>query len=108
MKSRYKTATDLGIHDYKNAYKCKYVCECIYFIIKNSHVSKKMLVNIQHILSFECNLLCLVLPLGDAETSVTNLFCIVYTASYNTASLHCNWFAGKQAPTDTVYLLFYR
>ncbi|XP_019392647.1 PREDICTED: interleukin-5 receptor subunit alpha [Crocodylus porosus] len=45
---------------------------------------------------------------GDAGTSVTNLFCIVYTASYNTASLHCSWLAGEHAPTDTVYFLFYR
>uniref|UniRef100_A0A8C3SW08 Interleukin 5 receptor subunit alpha n=1 Tax=Chelydra serpentina TaxID=8475 RepID=A0A8C3SW08_CHESE len=47
-------------------------------------------------------------PPGAVETSVTNLSCVIYTAINNTASLHCTWLAGKAAPEDTKYFLFYR
>ncbi|XP_005288585.2 interleukin-5 receptor subunit alpha isoform X2 [Chrysemys picta bellii] len=47
-------------------------------------------------------------PPGAVETSVTNLSCVIYMAINNTASLHCNWLAGKEAPEDTKYFLFYR
>ncbi|XP_050813449.1 interleukin-5 receptor subunit alpha [Gopherus flavomarginatus] len=47
-------------------------------------------------------------PPGAVETSVTNLSCVIYTAIDNTASLHCTWLAGKEAPEDTKYFLFYR
>ncbi|XP_074813627.1 interleukin-5 receptor subunit alpha [Natator depressus] len=47
-------------------------------------------------------------PPGAVETSVTNLSCVIYTAINNTASLHCAWIAGKVAPEDTKYFLFYR
>ncbi|XP_039336738.1 interleukin-5 receptor subunit alpha isoform X1 [Mauremys reevesii] len=47
-------------------------------------------------------------PPGAVETSVTNLSCVIYTDINNTASLHCTWLAGKEAPEDTKYFLFYR
>uniref|UniRef100_A0A8C8RUR1 Interleukin 5 receptor subunit alpha n=1 Tax=Pelusios castaneus TaxID=367368 RepID=A0A8C8RUR1_9SAUR len=47
-------------------------------------------------------------PSGAVETSVTNLSCVIYTTVNNTASLHCTWLAGKEAPEDTKYFLFYR
>uniref|UniRef100_A0A674JW78 Interleukin 5 receptor subunit alpha n=1 Tax=Terrapene triunguis TaxID=2587831 RepID=A0A674JW78_9SAUR len=47
-------------------------------------------------------------PPGAVETSVTNLSCVIYMAINNTASLHCTWLAGKEAPEDTKYFLFYR
>ncbi|XP_074862047.1 interleukin-5 receptor subunit alpha [Carettochelys insculpta] len=45
---------------------------------------------------------------GAVETSVTNLSCVIYFSINNTASLHCTWLAGKAAPEDTKYFLFYR
>ncbi|KAM9134678.1 interleukin-5 receptor subunit alpha isoform 1-T1 [Pangshura tecta] len=45
---------------------------------------------------------------GAVETSVTNLSCVIYTTIDSTASLHCTWLAGKDAPEDTKYFLFYR
>ncbi|XP_005383807.1 PREDICTED: interleukin-5 receptor subunit alpha [Chinchilla lanigera] len=54
-------------------------------------------------------------PPGSPGTSIVNLTCTTNTAadddtnlkSYQ-VSLHCTWLAGKDAPEDTQYFLYYR
>ncbi|XP_069502316.1 interleukin-5 receptor subunit alpha [Ambystoma mexicanum] len=45
---------------------------------------------------------------GNNCTSVTNLMCVTYVDFDNAVCLNCTWIAGKNAPRDTKYFLFYR
>ncbi|XP_078518516.1 interleukin-5 receptor subunit alpha [Lissotriton helveticus] len=45
---------------------------------------------------------------GDSDTSVTNLSCVTYVDLAGALCLNCTWLAGKNAPKDTKYFLFYR
>ncbi|EHB09878.1 Interleukin-5 receptor subunit alpha [Heterocephalus glaber] len=55
-------------------------------------------------------------PPGSPGTSIVNLTCTTNTAAGNftdllksyQVSLHCTWLAGKDAPEDTQYFLYYR
>uniref|UniRef100_A0A8C9JZT8 Interleukin-5 receptor subunit alpha n=2 Tax=Panthera tigris TaxID=9694 RepID=A0A8C9JZT8_PANTA len=54
-------------------------------------------------------------PPGSPGTSVVNLTCTTNTTVNNhtplwpyQVSLHCSWLAGKDAPEDTQYFLYYR
>ncbi|NP_001166596.1 interleukin-5 receptor subunit alpha precursor [Cavia porcellus] len=54
-------------------------------------------------------------PPGSPGTSIVNLTCTTNTAASNytnlksyEVSLHCTWLAGKDAPEDTQYFLYYR
>ncbi|KAJ1110522.1 hypothetical protein NDU88_007873 [Pleurodeles waltl] len=45
---------------------------------------------------------------GDCDTSVTNLSCVTYVDLGGALCLNCTWLAGKNAPKDTKYFLYYR
>uniref|UniRef100_UPI00398E575D interleukin-5 receptor subunit alpha-like n=1 Tax=Pristiophorus japonicus TaxID=55135 RepID=UPI00398E575D len=43
-------------------------------------------------------------PPGDPETLVSNFSCVVY----NHSNMNCTWSIGSKAPSDTLYIMYYR
>uniref|UniRef100_A0A8C0IWZ1 Interleukin 5 receptor subunit alpha n=1 Tax=Chelonoidis abingdonii TaxID=106734 RepID=A0A8C0IWZ1_CHEAB len=91
-------------------YETKKTCSTRTAVLHNGFSARIRTLLLYNNLQIESNWVTAKLqaPPGAVDTSVTNLSCVIYTAIDNTASLHCTWLAGKEAPEDTKYFLFYR